>query len=668
MVAMAMVHHAKGAWMKVTISMGKAGNGVPVFVVPAAAVELQRPFGASWDADRHVWMFPAYYPSSKKVLADLEVLNNEPGARLQLEFSNTAKDYIKQLDEVERRYQKQILPEGFTFVTKPFAHQVLGLCHVFYLLRSGLFFDPGLGKSKVAIDLVRLLHFRGDKRPVIILGPLVTVKNWGKEIDKHSGGALRWLSLLGTPKQKAEIIERTAAGEADVLLLTYDTARNFVDSIVTKVNYATVIADESQRIKEWRSSRTKAVHEIGQKAARKVLMTGTPTLGSPLDLYGQFRFLGDYFMPENYFKYQQRFVKTSSANSHVVLGYKNLDILNARTLFITLRRSKAECLDLPPRMPPIDVEYDLSRHQSVIYNQLVAEMTIDIELLIAQLGGLAEVGDAVPPQMILPHRAAMLNKLLQISSGFLIKNNQDNQLCDNAEPGGCRYLNDCVENNIRPYTKKCRVAPEAIPNTVTVFEENPKLEALTELLSTVLADPPNKVIVWCYYTQELNVVEERLQKEGYSYVRVDGKTGAKVQDLVDKFNEDPTVRVYLAQISTGVGITLNAATYMIYYALTYSLEAYLQSMDRNYRIGQTNNVTIYRLLGKQTVEPAITRLLDNKVDVDKVLTQKLSCIVCSHSLRCIAESIALFDPECVYQRNMARPVAKAYLIQIGAKP
>jgi len=643
--------------VKVIIRMGTSSNGVPVFLAAGHLKDLDRPFGATWDADRHVWMYPAYYPAALKVVDDLKVL----AQRMAVEFSPTAQDYITSLDEIERKYKDRILPGGFTFITNPFAHQVESLCHAFYFLRSALFLDPGLGKSKIAIDLLRLQHFLGERQPAVILGPLVTVKNWGKEIDKHSGKQLRWTALLGTKKEKTAAVDRAAAGEVDILLLTYDTARNFVDAIVDNVPYRTVIGDESHLIAKWESARTKAAHELGQKATRKVIMTGTPTLGSPLDLYGQFRFLGDHFMPESMVAYKRRFVEMAGPNSHVVLGYKNLDILNARTLFVSLRRKKSECLDLPEQTF-VDIEYELSRHQAVIYNQLVSEMALDIELLIAQLGGTAH--DQLPPAAELPHRAVMLTKLLQISSGFLIKNNNPKTLCNDVEMGGCRHLLDCVANGVSPYTDRCKVAPEPLPDTVTLFDENPKLDALVELLDTLLIDPPNKVIVWCYYQWELNLVEAQLVSQGTSYVRVDGKTGSRIQDLADRFNEDPSVRVYLAQVSTGVGITLNAAQYMVYFSLTYSLGAYLQSLDRNYRIGQTKNVTVYRLLGRNTVEPAIMRLLDNKVDVDRLLTQRLSCVVCVHSLRCIAEGVSLFDPACVYPRSVARPVAKAQLIQI----
>ena len=647
--------------MKVIIRMGNSGNGVPVFLAAGHTQDLDRPFGATWDADRHVWMYPAYYPVATKVIADFQVL----ATRLDLEFSQTAQDYIASLDEIERKYKNRVLPDAFSFITDPYAHQIEALCHAFYYLRSAVFLDPGLGKSKIAIDLLRLQHFLGERAPTLILGPLVTVKNWGKEIDKHSGKQLRWTALLGTKKEKTAAVDRAAAGEVDILLLTYDTARNFVDAIYDNVPYRTIVADESHLIAKWEAARSKAAHELGQKALRKTIMTGTPTLGSPLDLYGQFRFLGDHFMPESMVAYKRRFVEMAGPNSHTVIGYKNLDILNARTLFVSLRRKKSECLDLPEQTL-VDVEYDLSRHQAVIYNQLVSEMAIDIELLVAQLGGMTT--DQLPPATELPHRAALLNKLLQISSGFLIKNNNAKTLCNDAEVGGCRYLLDCVANGISPYTDRCKVAPEPLPDTVTLFDENPKLDALVELLDTLLIDPPNKVIVWCYYQWELNLVEAQLISQGTSYVRVDGKTGARLQDKVDRFNDDPTVRVYLAQISTGVGITLNAAQYMVYFALTYSLGPWLQSLDRNYRIGQTKNVTVYRLLGRNTIEPAIMRLLDNKVGVDHLLTQRLSCVVCQHSLKCIAEGISLFDPGCVYPRSIVRPVAKAQLIQIRERP
>lgn len=642
--------------MQAIIRMGVAGNGVPVFMTGSQFREMSRPFGASFDASRSLWLYPAYFPAARKVLADFKIIDRD----VKIEFSDAAAQYIKQLEDVEARYNAVTFPEGFNFVTEPFEHQRVGLAHIFYMLRAALFYAPGLGKSKCAVDLFRLLHFTGQRKVKIVMGPLVTIKNWGKEIDRHSGGALTWGAVLGTKKQKTKVIEAAGEHKFDVLLVTYDTARNFTDLIFKLVDYDTIVADESHRIKSWTSAATKAAHEIGQKAVRKILMTGTPTLGNPLDLYGQFKFLGDYFMPENYVLYKSRYLETAPANKHVILGYKNLDVLNDRTQFLAIRKSKEECLDLPPRTV-VDIEYDLSPHQAVIYNELITEMGIIVEKLIEMLQYL-DNPDHVPPEMQLAHGAVLLHKLRQVSSGFIQKSNMDPQLCDTAEEGGCRFKRQCVFDNIKPYSARCQVQPKKIPPTITVFDDNPKLDAVEELLDSLLADPTAKVLIWAEYTTELDIVEGMLKRRAIAYVRVDGSNSQQAADIVDDFNGSSTLKVYLAQVSTGISITINSATYSIYYGLTYKLEMYLQSRDRNLRIGQTRNVTEYRMLGRQTIEPSMVKLLDAKIDLDIVMTRKLTCLPCVRCMQCMANDVKLFDDACIYQRNMARPVTRVRLI------
>lgn len=647
--------------MTVHVRVGAAGNGTPAFLAAGAFKDLSRPFGAVWDKTRALWMYPAFYPAAKRVLEDFEVLAHT----VPLVLSDTVREHTRAVEEVARRYEARQLPDGFEFVTKPFEHQIEGVCHAYYLLRSGLFYAPGLGKSKIAVDQVRLRRFLGSRRTTLVFGPLTTVRNWGREIDRHSDRTLSWVAVHGSPKDKRKAIEKAAAEHADIVLVTYDSARSLVDDIVETLDYDTVFLDESHMVKSWMSARTRAAYEIVQKAARRVLLTGSPTQGDPDDLYGQYRILGDCFMPEDYKAYKLKFIETSGPNSHVVVGYKNLDILNRRTTFLSLEKTKEECLDLPERTV-VDVEYELTRHQKAIHNQLVLSLELDPVLLAAQLGGTPL--DRIPPEARLPHRAAMLIKLLQVASGFLVKNNTDSGFCDVAEPGGCRWRAECVAERVLPHTKGCKVDPKPLPNTITVFEENPKLDVALELLEAIMANPAHKAIVWCVFTQELDTLEAKVKEAGWGYVRVDGTTGNRIQDAVDAFNDDPAVRLYIAQVATGVGITLNAAQYMIYMSLPFSLDKYDQSLDRNYRIGQTKNVTVYRLLGIGTPEPAITRLLDAKVDVNKALTRKLDCLICPHSARCAEARVEIFDEECIHSKRIARPVIKARPLSMAEDP
>jgi len=635
------------------IRVGNAGNGTPVFMVPGSHPSFARPFGAVYDAGRRLWMYPAFYPAAKKVLHDFDVLSRD----FHVMFSDTARRHVKDLEQVEQSVANRVLPQGFEFITRPYDHQIEGLVHLWWLLRSALFYEPGLGKSKIAVDLVRLLRHVGRRAAVLVMGPLVTVKSWGREIDRHSDKTLKWVALHGTPEERTEILDAMPETKPDIVLMTYDGVRTMTRDIVEKIDYEAVVCDESHLVKSWDSDRTIATYDVVQKASRRSLMTGSPTQGDPRDTYGQYKILGDCFMPEDYRIFKNKFCEKPSPRSHVVTGFKNLDVLNARVTFLSLHKTKKECLDLP-RQTVVDVDYELSRAQKVLHNQIVEEMEIDPDLLAIFMFGNQIT---LPPAARMPHRAAALVKLLQIASGFLITNPIDDTFCDNVEQGGCRHLPTCVEERIRPHTKRCAVDSMRLPDIVTEFDENPKLDAAVELLESILVDPAHKVIIWCVFERELDMISARLTKRGWGHVRVDGSNSKDAQNLIDKFSAEPEMRAYIAQATTGVGVTINAATYMIFYSMPFSLTTYRQDIDRNYRIGQTENVTVYRLLGLGTPERAIAKLLDVKVDVDEVLTHRMDCMLCEKNLACIEAGVKPFDPDCVYKRAINRPVTRAHV-------
>lgn len=651
---------------KMEVRVGRAGNGTPVFLVHGQTKTHERIFGATWDASRALWMYPAFFPASEKVLADFAAISDVA----DVELSETAQRHVQDLVKVKTRLAERKLPANFEFVTKPYEHQIDGLCHVYYNIRSALFYDPGLGKSKIAIDLIRLLRAGGQRGPALVIGPRVTVQNWGREIDRHSDRQLSWVAITGTPAQKRKALDRAVAEHADMVLVTYGTARRIVDSLVNQLPYEILICDESHNVKAWTSDRTKAAWEIAQKAGRRVLMTGSPTEGNPLDLYAPYKILGDCFMPENYWRYKKKFVETVSAVSPIVVGYKNLDIVNARTTFLSIRRTKEECLDLPPRTF-VDIDYGLTSLQTAAYDQIVLEMGIDparladFALAIRDAPGNAPaLLPTLPPEMEMPHRAAALIKLLQITSGFIVKNEKDPFYCDTINNGGpCVHVNDCVRDKIKPRTGDCHIDKSPWPSSTTYFDENPKHDAVMELIDSIIATPGAKVIVWCVFHPEMDSIVSRLKAAEIGYVRVDGKTRDPMA-AIDAFNDDPSVRVYVGQVASGVGINLVSAAYVIYCSLPYTLNAYTQSLDRNYRIGQTKAVTVYRMIGRATLEAAVAFLLDHKVDVDSLLTNKIECALCPKSITCLAKGIEPFEAGCIHPKRVTRPVIKAHALTV----
>jgi SNF2 family DNA or RNA helicase len=684
-----------------------AHNGTPVFSVASTDPRYLRVHGNNFLKEQARYIFPAYPPYGSIVLSDLKKV-----APLD-ELSPAALGQSNYLANLPQLIADRSLPSGFTYYTKPFDHQVEALTYLYHHPRFALFYDPGTGKTKIAIDLLRILKKEGKR--ALVLGPRVVIRNWAKEVKIHAGDELRVGTLVGDTERKRKVISRYK--EYDVIVCSYGTARTLglprlnkktlqliLDAreagrsvavsgvkdlahgirgladperqaahvlawalgmpaaqvvraaqaeakekpqFLEDIDYDVIIADESHGIKDMSSQQTKTVLALSKKAGRRYLMTGTPSLGTPDDLYPQMKFLSPSIFPEDWLKFQDTFLVKSEHVKHMVLGYKNLNILNARVQRVSIRKRKDECLDLPERLM-IDVPFELTDEQKKLYNTLVSAMGADLS---------AFFDGANTNTLEIQNAAILLNKLSQVTSGFVMDSGKDNELCN-----GCPHLAQCVSRGVEPYTKGCVVANKLPPRKISFFKENPKLDAMEDLLEDIMADEQNKVIIWGVHTAELDAIEALLDKMKLHRVRVDGRSGNNTQKLVDQFNEDPKTRVYLSQIATGIGITLNAATYMIYSSIDWSLATYLQSLDRNYRAGQTRKVTVYRLLGENTVDHYKVAALDQKRDISAMLTNKLACTSCEKRFECLKNKVELFDPGCIYKRNAKRSVAKAGVI------
>jgi SNF2 family DNA or RNA helicase len=609
-------------------------GGTPVFQVYAPDPRFMKVFGAT-EIDG-LWYYPAFLPAAEVTLKDFRVL------RLPLNFSPAAQKAVATLQDLRRRHDAGELPPNFVFKTKPYQHQLDGLVHLLYYWRAALFYACGLGKTKVVVDWMRAVRCW-----TLVVCPKIVVGVWGREVQTH-----------GIDQELRIVDADTVAGREKQLLdaegyqgavLSYDTLVRLPEAIV-KLPYTAMVADESQYLKSADAERTRVALELGMKAARRVLMSGTPSLGDPCDMWSQLRFLSTAYASEAFWAFKQTYCQTSPRNKHIVVGYKNLDGLHLRVELVALRRTKEECLDLPKRLT-VERYVELRGKARTLYNELTGSR--EYQDLIEQLRDQALLSPGAVLQI--PHAAALLNKLLQISAGFVYAQNEDDaQLCD-----GCPHLRECVADRIRPHTRACKVHSSPAPPQVERFAENAKRDMLEELLESVLADPSNKAIVWGQYLAELDLIEDLLKERGWGYVRIDGRTAGTAAAAAAAFNNEPDRRVYLGQVSTGVGITLNAANYMIYYSLPWKLGDYEQSGDRNYRVGQERDTVIYLIIAQGTVDEAILRALRAKHDVAEALTAAIVCQACPAAVRCAERGTAPFDDDCRYPRGVSRPIAKA---------
>jgi len=427
----------------------------------------------------------------------------------------------------------------------------------------------------------------------------------------------------------------------DVLVLPYSVLKKDLNHILDAYPYNVLICDESHMLRSHKSNRSKAVLKLGAKASHRYLLSGTPALGTPMHLYVQLRLLGGFLTGtwwEFYKRYNVAIRRQHRGVEHdEVVAYKNLNVLNEIVTEVALRKKADDCLDLPP-VRTLTYPIYPSDETKEMYNELVRTHS-------AAIGG---------RQIRVAHAADRLTKLLQVLSGFIIDSQKDYELCDGGDDRPpCPHLMDCVRNKINPYTPKCAIVQEDPPKLTELLDAQDRCDQSMELFESILSSDDNKVIVWATFQAELNMLDAAFTKEGWDFVRVDGNTKDK-QAAKKRFNTDPNCRIYLSQIRTGVGITLNAANYTVFYNATFDLGDYIQAQKRNDRIGQERPVTVYQLVVPGSVNEYIFRSLERKEDISAALTDHVQCILCDRNKECDAAGIQPFDKDCIYSSKEGR--------------
>jgi SNF2 family DNA or RNA helicase len=666
-------------------------KGTPTFIVKSPSEIWARVYGAVQDKNKSYWLFPAYQPFLDKVLHDLEVVYSG------CTFAPSAQAWLAQQRSLEEIKQEVF---EYKFPVKSLDHQLQGTAEVIYNYRWLLKWAMGTGKSKAYIDAATILQCK-----TVVLAPRIASKNWVNEVEKHTGGARTAFAISDDFKRK---LNKAAAGNYDFIIVTYGQVRQSgtpkifpsvrllskkkgrplheaLRNILMKVNdqgvqtrllleriggrslkeiqeevvelttgkiqwlsqlpFECIVADESHRIKHIQSLQTSACLDLARFSKRRVLLTGTLSQGDPRDLYPQLNFLSPTLLRTSYRDFCKKHIVYLDAyngeKAKIPKEFKNLHALNRIVSSISSEKKLEDCVDLPTRQF-IRIPFELSPAQKRDYNQVVKEWVI-----------------TVPDKedFNIANGAIRISKLLQLCSGFVyLPDAMD--VCNT-----CKYVLDCVEHRIRPGTTKCFMR-DYVPKETTQalkYPDNPKLDALKDLLEDLLMC--GKVIIWAHLREELDDIENALNKNKIGYVRVDGKSTNKIDALQQKFNTVPACRVYLGQISTGIAITLNAAKYTVYYSRNYSLEDRLQTEGRNYRIGQDQKTVIYDLYAERSVELQQIIALTNKVNTSNLLTARQNCNLCAKYAECVQNETLPWSANCVLKTHVARQITKAWEIK-----
>lgn len=666
-------------------------NAAPVFQVKDLNPNNARIYGAVFDKANSRYLFPAFPPFVSNVVNDLRAIRND------LSFSEEAQKHLLGLLSLSQ-WREEVA--ALTLPVPSYDHQLDGLAELIYNYRWALQWQMGTGKTKVAVDAIRLLGMT-----TLVLCPRIAINTWVQEVKKNTDDTVETVVIRGATRT-AKLAQLQRALKYPVIITNYDAVRGFgvphlydvtmkffkdrgippsaalrkellrindgkeqlrfakegtsgrkIPEIheellemtkgqlqwITDLPYTMIIADESHRIKHIQSQRTKICLQLAKRAARRYLLTGTMApQGDPREIYPQMKFLADYLIPETWPKYLERFLTFAPKNRNIVTGVQNLAVLSSRVSKVSSVKKLDDCVSLPERRFE-KLPFNLTNEQRVMYNEAVKNWTLE------------------PPggsPLDLEHGAIRVNKLLQLCSGFLYLP-ADKTVCD-----PCVKKEECVKRGTLPGMPHCLLFGEVEEGKrqTYFFPENPKLDELMDLLEDTLIFPSAKVIIWAYYVEgELDVIERELKKNNIGYVRVDGSNSGRIKEFEDTFKNDPNCRVWLAQIHTGIAVTLNSASYMVYYSRG-SVEDREQSLFRNYRIGQTRKTIVYDLAARFSLELQQISALKNKKDTGQLMTERRDCIFCSRYELCEGEKVKPWEEGCILPNKVTREIINARCI------
>lgn len=380
----------------------------------------------------------------------------------------------------------------------------------------------GTGKTKSALWAWDFLRRQKMAKKLLVVAPLSTVNfTWGKEIFQTLPG-VKLQIIYGTKKRR---LQRLADPEADIYVVNHDGLNIIADEVMARDDIDTIVFDELAVYRNGQATRTKVARKVAAQAKWCWGMTGSPVPNEPTDAWAQCSVITPSTVP----KYFNRFREATMTKLTQFRWIPKQDALD--TVLAAMQPAVRYTLDDVVELPDLverTIQIDMGPKQAKVYKQMHdhAQSMIDAQEITAMNAG------------------AVLNKLLQISAGYVYTREKDVVTLDNEE----------------------------------------RLAALVDAVNST----DRKVLVFVPFVHALNGIKEKLTSEGYDVRAVSGATPKSERDTTfNLFQNTDKVRIIVAHPQCMAhGLTLTAADTIIWFAPMPNLEIFQQANARITRIGQ----------------------------------------------------------------------------------
>ncbi|KEG09134.1 putative DNA excision repair protein, putative,SNF2 family helicase-like protein [Trypanosoma grayi] len=518
-------------------------------------------------------------------------------------------------------------------------HQHEGVCWLLqlHMQRSGgiLGDEMGLGKTIQVASMLNALHHSQKLRgPCLIVSPLTVLRQWVAEMH-------RWAPYMRTcvmhessaSNMSREDLVASIRGTAAVLLTTYTAVRQHCQLLHT-AGFQYVVLDEGHKISNPEATVTLAVKSF--PTPHRLILSGTPIQNTLKELWCLFDFVRPGLL-STMNKFVEEFEEPINASKNVrasslmlATAVECARALQERIAPFLLRRLKRQVMShaLPQKYERV-IRCPLSDEQLEAYVELL--MSPRVQRLLSNtlsytqmMGKLNRDGRDASGCL---HTAGRRYQLMQQHHNGSVRLeafrvlNELRQICNHVDMFRLRQVaangddifddddDDCVGKD-EAGAKRRRPAsrPSLRSNRAVNYQGSGKLQTLRKLL-TVWQRGGQRVLIFSQTRMVLDIIENMCEQEGFTYIRMDGSTsGHHRQELMDRFNEDD--RIVAALLTTrvgGVGVNLIGADRVVLFDPDWNPVTDEQARERAWRIGQTRDVGVYRLIASGTVEEAILR-------------------------------------------------------------
>ncbi|MBD3354150.1 MAG: ATP-dependent helicase, partial [Candidatus Lokiarchaeota archaeon] len=443
--------------------------------------------------------------------------------------------------------------------------------------------DMGLGKTiqVIAYMLQQREALRSSSKyfnyKVLVVCPTSVIGNWKRELSKFAS-SLKVNKFYG-PTRANDLPKLTEyLSENEVIITSYGILRRDV-KLLSLINWNAVILDESQNIKNYKAKQTKAAYELNAKS--KICLTGTPIENHLIELWSMFHFLNPYLLGS-----RKKFI-----NRYVIpvekMG-KNEDTERLRNTIMPfiLRRLKTDkniIKDLPEKNE-IKLFITLSEEQKLLYEDVVKSSLDKLKVLEEN------------------ENAKQIER-----SGIILKTLMKlKQVCNHPDQALHQHFNPDQSESIKKFVNK-----------------SGKLKRLIEMLEEII-ESGSKILIFTQFTEMGDFLVKTIETIGKIKVLYlhGGVPQHKRDQMVDQFQNDTHYEFPIFVLSLkagGTGLNLTGANIVLHFDRWWNPAVEKQATDRAYRIGQKQNVTVYKMISNGTVEEKIDKIIEQKKELAEAI-------------------------------------------------